>query len=334
VPRPARTHVSTTDPRPTKSLAQKVVRHPWTHLVVAGACFFASLATALLLLLLSLEGEGDGPWLVKSAVLVLVGAPALAGHAALRTLRPGWGMALVSAALVVIVVAFPTTSSVELPSSESTGMTVVGLSRNFELVRASAIGAGISAIVAVGVVILRHTQPSGTPTGRQVALHVRNRAAASVTGAAFVLAIMSEDAWQAASRLNGSAVAALMALACILALYVDPLQRTQSAVRIRLAVVGALIALAFGVFYAIGSLLVDPQTAVGWIGMTVEDVDRTGCSECAVSLTSLTGGPLTRLAGVFSAVALLAIVDTDQVARDRAPSPVSSSGAAPRPARA
>ena len=223
------------------------------RLAVAGACFVTSLAGAFLLIVLAVDGEGVDTWVAKTAVLVFVGAPTLAGHAALRTLRPGWGMALISAAFVVVVVAFPTTSSVELPSSESTQMTVVGLSRNFELVRASAIGAGISALVAFGVVILRHRQPDGTATGRQVAAHVRNRAAASVTGAAFVLAIMSEDAWQAASRLNGSAVAALMALACILALYVDPLQRTQSAVRIRLAVVGALIALAFAVFYAIGS---------------------------------------------------------------------------------
>ena len=126
-----------------------------------------------------------------------------------------------------------------------------------------------------------------------------------VTVAAFILAIFSQDVWTVMGRTQAANVVILLLLACLLAMYLacrpDPDQHRFP--ELTLSVAGTAV-ISFGIFYASGFLLVDPQTAVDWAGASIDCY-----TPCDATITGLVGGEQARLAGLFAAVSVVSTAD-------------------------
>ena len=278
-------------------------RQRWLRSAIAVVCFALSLLLVFGLLYLVDGWEGDDTWLVKTALLLGVVLPLLTGHVAIGILRSWWAVALALVGTVVVVLAFPSTETVEVPNAWSGDPQTVWLLRNFELV--SVVGlVSLATILVASLAWARQgrrdakwqTIPTASQT-RTVGL--------PVTVAAFILAIFSQDVWTVMGRTQAANVVILLLLACLLAMYLASRRHPdqQRFPELTLSVAGTAV-ITFGIFYASGFLLVDPQTAVDWAGASIDCY-----SPCDATITGLVGGEQARLAGLFAAVSLVSTVD-------------------------
>lgn len=245
------------------------------------------------------------PWRLFGLLgLLLIGAWLLG-------LRPGWAQILAGAVLGLCV------SWALRPYEPSPDNEIVAAMRSTGVYYAQ-VGdiVGWAALVASGTGIIMAAATLLAPGATHDALHqmagkARDALAGSVAlpvvVSAFVLAVFSSGAWQAMSQAQSPSIAGLVVALLLSAVWI--LNRSTPQPWWLVTVVVAVIFVTFTfMFLLLTSLLVQPQVSLSWIDVPLP----TGVA--AMESARI------RLATVFAAVALLAMIDSDRfrVIRTRA----------------